>query len=225
MVLLVAFFLVGSIVCGCIIRRSAVKMACMGYGVAMTSSGFILVFATFMFSVSQDAAVYSLCFACGLQNGIMSSYTGSVVRTTHVTGIATDIGLITGRHIMSFFRRRLCKRLTFADEEPGEERKLLLLLLLLLSFLAGVAAGSGLARVWGEFSLLVPAIIALLSGAGYMLWTHFREDIQEEVVSAMMSPRSDTTPTLEADAKLDKSPKSLTDAFGLQAEKKEAAGP
>ena len=25
----------------------------------------------------------------------------------------------------------------------------------------------------------VPAIIALLSGAGYMLWTHFREDIQE----------------------------------------------
>ncbi|CAJ1405687.1 unnamed protein product [Effrenium voratum] len=119
---LVAFFLVGSIVCGCIIRRSAVKMACMGYGVAMTSSGFILVFATFMFSVSQDAAVYSLCFACGLQNGIMSSYTGSVVRTTHVTGIATDIGLITGRHIMSFFRRRLCKRLTFADEEPGEER-------------------------------------------------------------------------------------------------------
>jgi hypothetical protein len=27
----------------------------------------------------------------------MSSYTGSVIRTTHMTGIVTDVGLITGR--------------------------------------------------------------------------------------------------------------------------------
>jgi hypothetical protein len=27
----------------------------------------------------------------------MSSYTGSGIRTTHMTGIVTDVGLITGR--------------------------------------------------------------------------------------------------------------------------------
>ncbi|CAE7226441.1 unnamed protein product [Symbiodinium necroappetens] len=40
----------------------------------------------------------------------MSSYSGSAIRTTHMTGIATDIGLITGRQLMSFFQKRCFRR-------------------------------------------------------------------------------------------------------------------
>jgi len=195
MVLLVSFFLFGSMVSGCIIKRSAVKLAYMGYGVAMTASSLLLVVSLLVFQVSQDAAVYILCVACGLQNGIMSSYTGSVIRTTHMTGIVTDIGLITGRYLVSGLKRCCCQRLHFADEDPGEIRKLVLLLLLLLSFLVGVAAGCGLARALHELSLLVPAIIAFVAGTGYMLWTHFRDDIQDEVRMLKEREAADTSPT------------------------------
>jgi uncharacterized membrane protein YoaK (UPF0700 family) len=42
--------------------------------------------------------------ACGLQNGTTSSYFGLMIRTTHVTGTVTDIGVMVGhwlrhRHI------------------------------------------------------------------------------------------------------------------------------
>lgn len=37
--------------------------------------------------------LFSLCFACGLQNGLFTGLTGGQVRTTHLTGPITDIGL------------------------------------------------------------------------------------------------------------------------------------
>lgn len=96
-------------------------MAYWGYGLAMTGSSLLLFLSMFLFSSSVDAAVYLLCVACGLQNGIMSSYTGSVIRTTHMTGIVTDIGLIVGRHMTSYLKRNCC-RISFADDEPGDSR-------------------------------------------------------------------------------------------------------
>lgn len=37
--------------------------------------------------------LFCLCFACGLQNGLFSGITKGAVRTTHLTGPMTDIGL------------------------------------------------------------------------------------------------------------------------------------
>lgn len=37
--------------------------------------------------------LFALCFACGLQNGLFSGLTSNQVRTTHLTGPSTDIGL------------------------------------------------------------------------------------------------------------------------------------
>ncbi|WP_413561212.1 YoaK family protein [Bdellovibrio sp. HCB209] len=34
-----------------------------------------------------------LCFTCGIQNGTITSVSRSVVRTTHLTGITTDLGI------------------------------------------------------------------------------------------------------------------------------------
>mmetsp|Transcript_32578 Transcript_32578/g.57772 ORF Transcript_32578/g.57772 Transcript_32578/m.57772 type:complete len:166 (+) Transcript_32578:2-499(+) len=128
----------------------------------------------------------------------MSSYSGSAIRTTHLTGIATDIGLITGRHIMSFLRNHCFRRCpvdhwSLADAEAGDGRKLVLLVLLLLSFLTGVAAGSTLASAINELSILVPAIISFVAGCGYMLWQHQRETLLKEIdhESAPTSPTAE----------------------------------
>ncbi len=37
--------------------------------------------------------LFILCFACGLQNGLFSGATKGQIRTTHLTGPITDIGL------------------------------------------------------------------------------------------------------------------------------------
>eukprot|EP00913_Durusdinium_trenchii_P017098 g16081.t1 len=55
------FFVSGSMISGCMIKKSAVKMAYMGYGLAMTSSSLLLVLSLILFNASKDVAVYLLC--------------------------------------------------------------------------------------------------------------------------------------------------------------------
>lgn len=43
--------------------------------------------------VEDYALVAILCFCSGLQNGTITSASGAVVRTTHLTGITTDLGI------------------------------------------------------------------------------------------------------------------------------------
>ena len=51
---------------------------------------------------SAIAALASAAIACGLQNVLVASYRGLLIRTTHVTGIATDLGV----HLARLIRRR-----------------------------------------------------------------------------------------------------------------------
>ena len=53
-------------------------------------------------------SAYLICLGCGLQNGMCTTFSGAVIRTTHVTGILTDIGLIIGQAI---FHERTRKHL------------------------------------------------------------------------------------------------------------------
>jgi uncharacterized membrane protein YoaK (UPF0700 family) len=48
----------------------------------------------------QFAALGS--YACGLQNALCTNLTGAVVRTTHMTGLLTDLGLLIGQSIRFF---------------------------------------------------------------------------------------------------------------------------
>ena len=45
------------------------------------------------------AALAAAAVACGLQNALVASYRGLLIRTTHVTGIATDLGVYLARLI------------------------------------------------------------------------------------------------------------------------------
>jgi uncharacterized membrane protein YoaK (UPF0700 family) len=67
----------------------------------------------------------------GLQNALCTNLTGAVVRTTHVTGLLTDIGLILGR----WLRGR-------KDESTADLWKLRLLVPIFLGFVSGSAFGA-----------------------------------------------------------------------------------
>jgi uncharacterized membrane protein YoaK (UPF0700 family) len=47
--------------------------------------------------------IYILSFLMGLQNALIRNASGTIVRTTHMTGVATDIGIAIGTAFLSFF--------------------------------------------------------------------------------------------------------------------------
>lgn len=93
-----------------------------------------------------------LSFAMGLQNGAVATSTGMLVRTTHLTGPATDLGL----HLAE---------LTFA-EGPARTRarqQALLRLGKIAAFAAGAGAPLLLVVHVGYLVLILPAAITLLA--------------------------------------------------------------
>lgn len=95
-----------------------------------------------------------LCLASGLQNGAITSSSGSSVRTTHLTGITTDLGL------------GLARLLTFAPTDDRFRAEVVANQLragTIAAFIAGSAAGAALFLSLQYRGFLLPAAIAAYS--------------------------------------------------------------
>lgn len=178
---LVLSFVLGSFACGLLIDKNQVHFLGKAfYGVALVANALLLVEAV----VVNDRLV-SACFAaaaCGLQNAMCTSHFGAVVRTTHVTGTATDIGSTLGRLTILLLRNR-CRRSSMNVVERAEAyvdaRKLLVLLPMWFSFLLGCVAGAYVHHfLQGPEALLIPASITFTVGLGYML---FRKTLKDYI--------------------------------------------
>lgn len=93
-----------------------------------------------------------LCLASGLQNGAITSSSGASVRTTHLTGLTTDLGL------------GIARLLTFDTKDRRFDEEALASSLrvgTILAFIAGSAAGAGLFLSLHFRGFLLPAGIAL----------------------------------------------------------------
>lgn len=78
--------------------------------------------------LARDFTLMSLlCFACGMQNACFASLTRGQIRTTHLTGILTDIGITfvkvatikTGRELILLKRTNFIRLLTFFSFSSG----------------------------------------------------------------------------------------------------------
>ena len=104
----------------------------------------------------------------GLQNGMVSAYSGAVIRTTHVTGIFTDLGIYLGHLLRGL---------------PVDRLRLRVCVLVATGFMLGSVVGAGLFRAMQERSLLVPAALTGVCGLGYGLYRQFvsdRADVADE---------------------------------------------
>lgn len=98
-----------------------------------------------------------LSFTMGLQNAVITKISGAQIRTTHVTGMVTDIGIELGKFL---YRNRL----PGAEAVTGDPQKLRLLAALVgLFFSGGVLGALGYLAV--GFPVLVPTALALLLAA------------------------------------------------------------
>lgn len=83
------------------------------------------------------ATVMLLCFMMGLQNAVITKISGAVVRTTHLTGVITDLGIELGRLLYWNRSHRHPQERVVADRD-----RIVVLGLLCCSFLLGGIAGA-----------------------------------------------------------------------------------
>ena len=152
-----AAFFAGAVVTTVLIRLARERRMTSEYAMpllleALLLAGFGLVGNPFSVR-SLLAAIALVCFAMGLQNAVITKLSNAVIRTTHVTGMVTDMGILVGRWIFGSVMRR--QRMKVADVLSLR----LLASLVLLFFVGGVAGALGFERVGWEF--LLPLAMAL----------------------------------------------------------------
>jgi uncharacterized membrane protein YoaK (UPF0700 family) len=154
----IAAFVFGSMLSGFMIGDRVLKLG-RPYGLALALESVLLFAAVPLLDIQSALGLYFASIACGLQNGMASSYSGAVLRTTHVSGSLTDIGIalglmMRGKHYDPV-RLRLCLMLT-------------------AGFLAGSVGGGILYPHLHNATLIIPATLTGLAGFAYHVFGCYR---------------------------------------------------
>jgi len=157
---IIAAFLAGAVIGGFIIQDGALKLG-RRYGVALALESALLFAAVPLLTNHLLLGDYLASCACGLQNGMVSTYSGAVLRTTHVTGTFTDLGIFIGQ----LFRGMAV-----------DFRRIGLGLLLVFSFFGGGVAGAAGFASFSYATLYFPAALTGIVGLAYALYVHFHRE-------------------------------------------------
>lgn len=159
---MVVWFFLGAVLSGVIIQRAELSRRGRRYGIAMLVEAGLLLLATWWLRGGDEQGESVAAMAAGLQNAMATSYSGAVVRTTHMTGIVTDLGLSIGHWLRG---------------DAPEWPKLRLLGALFLGFLAGGGLGALVFPWLGAYSLLPAALSLAVAGIGYFAVVHWGPEV------------------------------------------------
>lgn len=148
-------FLFGAMVAGYLVHGSSLKLG-RHYDTALFIEGMLLLASIWVLSLDSFYGHFFASAACGLQNALATTYSGAVIRTTHVTGIFTDLGIMLGRLLRG---------------EALDGRKAKLFGLIIVGFIAGGSMGALLHAACQFYALLVPAGICLLLALIYRVYS------------------------------------------------------
>lgn len=154
LLLIVFSFLLGAAFSGFFIESQALKLG-RRYGIALCIEGSLLLFALYALINGHTWGQYLASAACGLQNAMITTFSGAVIRTTHMTGIITDLGIMLGARLKG---------------APFDKRKAKLFTFILLGFIFGGALGGSAYLHFGIASLLFPAGFAFFIAFSYWLY-------------------------------------------------------
>lgn len=150
---------IGSFVAGCVLAGFVIRdgTARLGrrYGIALMTESALLFLAVPLLRSGSSGGDYLASCACGVQNGMVSTYGGAVLRTTHLTGSFTDLGVSFGHMLAGLHVERY---------------RVMLYLVLIASFGFGGTVGAlGFAR-WRSDTLIGPALLTGCTGALYFAY-------------------------------------------------------
>lgn len=148
-----AGFILGASVAGYFIHHPTLEIS-RPYGRSVTAIGGLLLLAHLVFQRTPLPAIGLASMACGLQNALATHFRGMVLRSTHLTGLMTDLGSNLGM--------RLC-----GHQIPAW--KICVPAILVMSFFMGAAFGSMLIMWWHLPFLLLLGSLYVLGGLGWSL--------------------------------------------------------
>lgn len=163
--MIIAFF-AGACFASLIVESRLFERTPTAYGVALSSEAALL--AGFGFATRArlghaalvlDGEAVLLCAAMGVQNSLVSRLSGAVVRTTHLTGVVTDLGIETARWIVHWRRRWHGRK----QRNPPVVAKIRLHLTIFVAFIVGAIAGCALALRWHVAVVWLPTLAVIAS--------------------------------------------------------------
>jgi uncharacterized membrane protein YoaK (UPF0700 family) len=107
--------------------------------------------------VSVSIIVMLLSFIMGLQNAVITKLSNAEIRTTHITGVVTDLGIELGKLI--YWNRALSHQ---AQRVRADRSRMKLLALLAFAFFAGGLVGALGFKQMG-YSATVPLALTLMA--------------------------------------------------------------
>lgn len=151
---LVTAFVLGAALSGVIIGSSTLRLG-RRYGVAVMVEAALIAAAAAFIPSSLTLGAMLAAGAAGLQNAMASSYRSLIVRTTHVTGLLTDLGFMAGQsltgHKIAGWRFALIGSL-------------------LIAFIGGGVVGALAHGVLHADALWIPAAGLGTGGTAYFAW-------------------------------------------------------
>jgi uncharacterized membrane protein YoaK (UPF0700 family) len=155
--LVITSYFAGNVVSGFLVEHEELQRG-HRYVSALLVEAIFIVAAIWLFNQERRLANYVLAAACGLQNGLATRYSGATVRTSHMTGIVTDLGILLGQRVrgksISLWRVQLLSTL-FAG------------------FLGGGILAGFIFQSWGYQALWVSAIGTAVAGLSYSSFRPF----------------------------------------------------
>jgi uncharacterized membrane protein YoaK (UPF0700 family) len=169
--MLIFSFTFGASISGFVIPASSFRLT-RGYGPLFLIGSVILLIACILQASMPDSYFYFYfaAAACGLQNAMTTKYSGSIIRTTHVTGTFTDIGIIIGR----YFRGK-----------SEDLWKLKILTPLAVGFIMGGILAGALYPSMKQYTLILSAIFFMAIGVVYVLYiTRFTHSMWKALLAS-----------------------------------------
>jgi len=152
-------FCLGAMLSGLIVQDSTLRLG-RRYGVVLMIESLLLLAAIPLFKQQQIWGALAAAMACGLQNAMATTFSGAVVRTTHLSGMFTDLGIGLGHLLRGL---------------PLQVRRLTLSGLIAGSFLGGGIIGARLFLHSGYGALLAPALLTGGTGIAYICYRLSRQ--------------------------------------------------
>lgn len=151
-----AFFVAGCIASGAVIQDSTLKLG-RRYGAALAAEAVLLFCAVPLLQHGNYLGACLTSSACGLQNGMVSTYSGAVLRTTHVSGAFTDLGILIGQRLRGV---------------AIDVRRVRLYAMLIGTFFLGSMAGAIIYARFEYDTLYFPATAIGAVGVAYSTYRH-----------------------------------------------------
>lgn len=151
---IVLSFMLGSALSGFLLTGGSLKLG-RHYDTLLFIEGLLLLLSAYLLNQSYVYGITLASAACGLQNALATNYSGAVVRTTHLTGIFTDLGLMLGKALKG---------------ETFDTRKGVMFLLIIIGFLLGGITGFILFEYYSILALVVPALACFVLSGTYRVY-------------------------------------------------------